>query len=141
MSASRLVQTPLAFHIQQEFINAKRISNQQGINLQMNTQAIFSENDVLARKTHKFSFIAFSALVGLVVLHFIGLRTEQEWTSEVKMLKILVFVTFHILLGLSAKQSGRSFLLYGLVSVFPPILGGSVALVILWQKLRAADCR
>lgn len=107
----------------------------------MNRLAIFSENSVLSQKTLKFSFIAFSALVGLAVLHFIGLRTEQEWTSEVKTLKILAFVTFHILLGLSAKQSGRSFLLYGLFSVFPPILGGSVALAILWKKLRVADCR
>jgi hypothetical protein len=84
----------------------------------MNNQVTSSENNVLSRKTLKFSLIMFSALVALAVLHFIGLRTEQEWTSEVKTLKILTFVTFHILLGLSAKQSGRSFLLYGLASVF-----------------------
>ena len=105
----------------------------------MNRQATFSENSELSRKTLKFSFIAFSALVALAVLHFIGLQTEQEWVSEVKLLKILAFVMFHILLGLSAKQSGRSFLLYGLASVFPPILGGSVALAILWKKIRAAE--
>lgn len=107
----------------------------------MNRQATFSESSGVSRKTLKFSCIAFSALVALAVLHFIGLQTEQEWTSEVKTLKVLAFVLFHILLGLSAKQSGRSFLLYGLASVFPPILGGSVALVILWQKLSATDCK
>lgn len=99
----------------------------------------FSENSELSRKTLKFSFIAFSALVALAVLHFIGLQTEKNWVSEIKVLKILAFAIFHFLLGLSAKQSGRSFLLYGLASVFPPILGGTVALAILWKKIRAAE--
>lgn len=120
-------------------MNAASGHNQTDINPGMNRQVNFSENSKLSRKTLKFSFIAFSALVALAVLHFVGLRTEQEWVSEVKVLKILVFVIFHILLGLSAKQSGRSFLLYGVVSVFPPILGGSVALAILWKKIREAE--
>ncbi len=107
----------------------------------MNRQAAVSENCVLSRKTLRFSLIAFGALVALAAFHFIGLQTEQQWASEVKGPKILAFVTFHFLLGLSAKQSGRSFLLYGLASVFPPILGGSVALAILWRKLRAADAQ
>ena len=91
------------------------------------------------RRTLKYSFIAFSALMALTVLHFIGLQAEQDWVSTVKAPQVLAFVIFHLLLGLSAKQSGRSFLLYGLVPVFPPILGGSVALFVLWQRLRAAD--
>jgi hypothetical protein len=70
----------------------------------MNRRATFSENSELSRKTLKFSFIVFSALVALAGLHFIGLQTEQEWVSEIKILKILVFVMFHILLGRSAKQ-------------------------------------
>ena len=105
----------------------------------MNRQAILSENFALSRKTLKFCFMAFGVLLALAVLHFVGLQTEQEWASEVKGPKVLAFITFHLLLGLSAKQSGRSFLLYGLASVFPPILGGAVALAILWRKLRAAD--
>lgn len=105
----------------------------------MSRQVNFSENGELSRKTLKLSFIVLSILLALTVLHFVGLRTEQEWVSEIKTLKILAFVTFHILLGLSAKHSGRGFLLYGLVSVFPPILGGSVALAILWRKIAAVE--
>jgi hypothetical protein len=101
--------------------------------------AIRPEGQGLPRKTLNYSALAFSALAALTILHFIGLQSQQQWVSKVKASQVLAFAIFHLLLGLSAKQSGRSFLLYGLLPVFPPILGGSVALVVLWRKLRAAD--
>ncbi len=105
----------------------------------MNMQATFPVAHTKQQRTLKLCLIAFFSLWLLTVLHFIGLQNEQTWVSSVKSLQLLAFVSFHILLGLSAKQSGRSLLLYGLVPVVLPILGGSAALFVLWRKLRAPN--
>lgn len=102
----------------------------------MTPQAKPSEPPTWPTGLFKLSLVAFIALVALAGLHFFALQTEQAWAPELRAPKILVFVTFQVLLGLSARQSGRSFLLYGGASVIPPLLGGAVALANLWWKLR-----
>ena len=65
------------------------------------------------------------------------LRIEWAPTALIGLLVALIWA--HVFLGLAAARSGRSWLVYGLIPVLVPVIGGLIAFGILRSQVPYAD--
>lgn len=75
-------------------------------------------------KRARLSFVVF--FISLIVQIY-GAKGRTEWNGVFLLLYLLSFLAAHFFLAQAARRSGRSLVLYGLASVFFPLLGGIIS--------------